>query len=87
MGLLLVSLTQIQEASSKNIIFLFGPLGAGKSTFCQQAAIQSLAVDRPIIFVITEYGPYDAERALKEQHVKETRCIAMGDPYCEWQFK
>ncbi len=21
------------------------------------------------------------------QHVKETRCIAMGDPYCEWEFR
>ena len=24
--------------------------------------------------------------AVKNQHVKETRCIAMGDPYCEWEF-
>jgi predicted hydrocarbon binding protein len=21
------------------------------------------------------------------QHVKETKCIAMGDPYCEWEFR
>jgi predicted hydrocarbon binding protein len=25
--------------------------------------------------------------AVKNQHVKETRCIAMGDPYCEWEFR
>jgi len=25
--------------------------------------------------------------AVKNQHVKETKCIAMGDPYCEWEFK
>ena len=25
--------------------------------------------------------------AIKNQHVKETRCIAMGDPYCEWEFR
>jgi predicted hydrocarbon binding protein/KaiC/GvpD/RAD55 family RecA-like ATPase len=25
--------------------------------------------------------------AVKNQHVKETKCIAMGDPYCEWQFR
>jgi predicted hydrocarbon binding protein len=25
--------------------------------------------------------------AVKNQHVKETRCIAMGDPYCEWMFR
>jgi len=24
--------------------------------------------------------------AVKNQHVKETKCIAMGDPYCEWEF-
>jgi predicted hydrocarbon binding protein len=25
--------------------------------------------------------------AVKNQHVKETRCMAMGDPYCEWEFR
>jgi predicted hydrocarbon binding protein len=25
--------------------------------------------------------------AVKNQHVKETKCIAMGDPYCEWEFR
>ena len=25
--------------------------------------------------------------AIKNQHVKETKCIAMGDPYCEWEFR
>jgi len=25
--------------------------------------------------------------AVKNQHVKETRCIAMGHPYCEWEFR
>ncbi len=25
--------------------------------------------------------------AVTNQHVKETRCIAMGDPYCEWEFR
>jgi predicted hydrocarbon binding protein/KaiC/GvpD/RAD55 family RecA-like ATPase len=24
---------------------------------------------------------------VKNQHVKETKCIATGDPYCEWEFK
>jgi predicted hydrocarbon binding protein len=24
--------------------------------------------------------------AVKNQHVKETRCTAVGDPYCEWEF-
>ena len=25
--------------------------------------------------------------AVKNQHVKEIKCIAIGDPYCEWEFK
>ncbi len=24
---------------------------------------------------------------VKNQYVKETKCIAMGDPYCEWEFR
>jgi predicted hydrocarbon binding protein/KaiC/GvpD/RAD55 family RecA-like ATPase len=24
---------------------------------------------------------------VKNQHVKEMKCIAMGDPYCEWEFR
>jgi hypothetical protein len=24
--------------------------------------------------------------AVKDQHVREIRCIAMGDPYCEWEI-
>ena len=25
--------------------------------------------------------------SVKNLHVKETKCIAMGDPYCEWEFR
>ena len=25
--------------------------------------------------------------AVKNQHVKETKCIAFSDPYCEWEFR
>jgi KaiC/GvpD/RAD55 family RecA-like ATPase len=55
------------------MILLVGPPGSGKSTFCQQAALQSLAIDRPIIFVTTEYGPSEAERALKERGMREVK--------------
>jgi len=24
---------------------------------------------------------------VKNQHVKETKCIGLGDPYCEWEFR
>jgi len=53
------------------MILLVGPPGSGKSTFCQQAILQSLAMDKPIIYVTTEYGPSEAERALKDRGLLE----------------
>jgi predicted hydrocarbon binding protein/KaiC/GvpD/RAD55 family RecA-like ATPase len=63
----MVSIAQLQEVPTKNLILLVGCPGSGKTTFCQQAVLQNLAVDRPIIYVTTEYGPSEAEKALKEQ--------------------
>ena len=67
----MVSLAQLQEVPPKNMILLVGPPGSGKSTFCKQVALQSLAMDRPIIFVVTEYGPSEAERSLRERGLGE----------------
>jgi predicted hydrocarbon binding protein len=25
--------------------------------------------------------------AVKNKHVKEVKCISMGDPHCEWEFR
>ncbi len=66
-----MSLAQLQEIPLGKMVLLVGPPGSGKSTFCQQVALQSLAVDRPIIFVTTEYGSSDAERALRERGLRE----------------
>jgi len=63
----LVSLNEIQEVPPENMIFLVGPPGAGKSTFCEQAILQNLALDRPIIYVTTECGPSKVEKVLKER--------------------
>jgi len=62
-----VSLTQLQEIPSENIILLAGPPGSGKSTFCQQAALKRLAVDKPIIYVTTERDPSKVESTLKDR--------------------
>ena len=62
-----LSLSQIQEVPPKSMILLVGAPGSGKSTFCQQVALQSLGMDKPIIFVTTEYGPSDAEKAMRQQ--------------------
>ena len=69
----MVSLAQIREVPLGKMLLLVGPPGAGKTTFCQNAALQSLAMDKPIIFVTTEYGPAEAERALKEQGLREIK--------------
>jgi KaiC/GvpD/RAD55 family RecA-like ATPase len=69
----LVFLAKIQEIPFENMILLVGPTGAGKSTFCQQVTLRSLAEDRPTIFVTTEYGPAQAEIALKERGLREVK--------------
>jgi len=62
-----VSLHEIQEIPRNSLILLAGPPGAGKSTFCQQVVLNSLAVDRPVIFVTTEQTPADVIRLLRER--------------------
>jgi predicted hydrocarbon binding protein/KaiC/GvpD/RAD55 family RecA-like ATPase len=64
-----LSLAEIQEVSKNNLILLTGPPGAGKSTFCHQAVLNGLAVDRPVIFVTTEHGPSEVIDLLKERGV------------------
>jgi KaiC/GvpD/RAD55 family RecA-like ATPase len=70
MGLFSVSLTQIQGATKKSIL-LVGPPEVGKSAFCKQPILQSLAVDRPVIFVTTERRPSKAEKVLRERELGE----------------
>ena len=67
----MVSLAQLQEIPQKSMILLVGSPGSGKSSFCQQAVLQGLAMDRPIIFVTTEYGSSEAEKALRERGLRE----------------
>ncbi|MHA1982894.1 MAG: V4R domain-containing protein [Candidatus Hodarchaeales archaeon] len=67
----MITLSQIQEFPSKNMILLVGPPGAGKSAFCEQAVLQSLSIDRPIIFVTTEYDPSEVKKVLRERGLGE----------------
>ena len=81
----MVSLTQLQEVPTKNLILLVGPPGSGKTTFLQQAILQNLAMDRPVIYVITEHNASEAERALRERGLGEIEAGLLNfvDAYSE----
>jgi predicted hydrocarbon binding protein len=51
-----------------------------------QTKLFGLKTKEPFCFFTTGFlnGFFSA---VKNQHVKETKCIAMGDPYCEWEFR
>jgi KaiC/GvpD/RAD55 family RecA-like ATPase len=67
----MVSITQIQEVPPRKMVLLVGSPGAGKSTFCQQVALKSLAVDRPVIYVTTECSPSEVEKELRDRGLGE----------------
>jgi len=67
----LISLTQLQEIPPKSLILLVGPPGSGKSTFCQQAILQALTIDRPVIYLTTEYDQSEAAKKLREMGLGE----------------
>jgi predicted hydrocarbon binding protein/KaiC/GvpD/RAD55 family RecA-like ATPase len=81
----MVSLAQIQEVPPRKMILLIGPPGAGKSTFCHQVTLKSLAMDKPIIYVTTKCGSSETERALKEQGLRKVEhgLMSFVDAYNE----
>jgi len=81
----MVSLTQLQDVPLGKMILVEGPLGVGKSTFCQEAARQRLAAGNPVIFVTTEYSPYEVETALKKRGLRkiEPGLLSFVDAYRE----
>jgi predicted hydrocarbon binding protein/KaiC/GvpD/RAD55 family RecA-like ATPase len=69
----MVSITQLQEVPSESMILLVGSPGSGKSSFCEQTVLQSLAIERPIIYLTTECGPSKTEARLKERGLSEVQ--------------
>jgi predicted hydrocarbon binding protein/KaiC/GvpD/RAD55 family RecA-like ATPase len=53
------------------MILLVGSPGAGKSAFCEQTVLQSLSINRPIIFVTTEYAPSTVKKVLRGRGLGE----------------
>jgi predicted hydrocarbon binding protein/KaiC/GvpD/RAD55 family RecA-like ATPase len=69
----MVSLTQLQEVPSESMMLLVGSPGSGKSSFCEQTVLQSLAIERPIIYLTTEFDPSKTEARLKERGLSEVQ--------------
>jgi predicted hydrocarbon binding protein/KaiC/GvpD/RAD55 family RecA-like ATPase len=81
----MVSLAQLYEVPSNNLILLVGFPGSGKSSFCQQVVLQNLASDRPIIYVTTESSSSKSEKALIERGLGriESGLLNFVDAYSE----
>jgi predicted hydrocarbon binding protein/KaiC/GvpD/RAD55 family RecA-like ATPase len=67
----MASLTELQEVPAENMFLLVGSPGAGKSTFCHQTVLKNIAMDKPIIYLMTKYGSSKVESALKERGLRE----------------
>jgi KaiC/GvpD/RAD55 family RecA-like ATPase/predicted hydrocarbon binding protein len=63
-------LAEIQEVPKESLILLAGAPGAGKSTFCHQAVLNGLELDRPVIFVTTEHSPTEVIGLLGEKGMR-----------------
>jgi predicted hydrocarbon binding protein/KaiC/GvpD/RAD55 family RecA-like ATPase len=65
-----VSLAQLQEVPSKNMVLMVGPPGCGKSTFCHQAVLSNIEV-KPVIYVTTESAPSKVLDCLRRKGLGE----------------
>jgi len=78
-----MSLAKIQEPPDKGLILLVGAPGAGKSTFCHQVVVNSIATDRPVIFVTGERSPADVMEMLSERGLSEPMGLKFVDAFTD----
>jgi predicted hydrocarbon binding protein/KaiC/GvpD/RAD55 family RecA-like ATPase len=62
-----VSLADIQAIPRNCLVLLSGPPGSGKSDFCHQVVLNSLAMERPVMLVTTEHGPSEVVDLLRDK--------------------
>jgi CRP-like cAMP-binding protein/KaiC/GvpD/RAD55 family RecA-like ATPase len=65
-----LSLAEIQEIPRDSLALVIGPPGAGKSAFCHQVVLNSIAENRPVIFVTTEQSPSGVVQLLVEKGIR-----------------
>jgi len=78
-----MSLARLQEAQDRGVILLVGAPGAGKSTFCHQTILRSIATDRPVILVTTEQGPSEVTKLLREKGLGEREELNLVDAFTQ----
>lgn len=80
-----MSLVKIQESPDRSFILLSGPPGAGKSTLCYQMVLNSIALEKPVIFITTEQKPSNITELLQEKGLGETapRTLRFVDAFTE----
>ena len=64
----MVSISQLQDIPSENMILLVGPPGAGKSTFCHQTVLRNIEMS-PVIYVTTESAPSRVVESFREKRI------------------
>jgi len=78
-----MSLAKIQEPPDKGLILLAGAPGAGKSTFCHQVVLKSIAAERPVIFVTSERSPAEVMELLSERGMGEPMGLNFVDGFTQ----
>ena len=63
----MVSASQLQDIPFENMILVVGPPGAGKSYFCEQAALQRLAIGKPVIYLTAGCNSSKMQARLEEK--------------------
>ena len=71
-------LAEIQESPKESLMLLVGPPGTGKSTFCHQMVLNSIAAEKPVIFITTEQSPSAIKVLLRERGMGEATTSALG---------
>jgi predicted hydrocarbon binding protein/KaiC/GvpD/RAD55 family RecA-like ATPase len=78
-----MSLAKIQEPPDKCLILLAGAPGAGKSTFCHQVVVKSIAAERPVIFVTSERSPAEVVELLSGRGMGGAVALSFVDAFTE----